>query len=169
MPDADRPAGPAHTPGAFVPPPLPIVWRPQRVRAFLYATGAVVVAVLTVIAVLLPGEGHGAWGLGSRVAMVAVGIAVAGVLALIARPRVVADDHGVTVVNIIRTRRLEWPEIVQVTLRPGDPWAFLDLTDGETLAMMGIQNSSGEQRHARRAVMQLRALVTERTRTERND
>jgi hypothetical protein len=44
-----------------------------------------------------------------------------------------------------------------VTLRPGNPWALLDLNDGTTRSAMGIQGSDGNR--ARRQVRQLRALV----------
>ena len=54
--------------------------------------------------------------------------------------------------------RLEWAQIVRVNLRPGDPWALLDLDSGETLPVMGIQTSNG-LRAARLAVADLRALV----------
>jgi len=38
----------------------------------------------------------------------------------------------VTIVNMLRTHRLEWPQIVRVNLRPGDPWVLLDLDSGDT-------------------------------------
>jgi hypothetical protein len=36
-----------------------------------------------------------------------------------------------------------WGEVLAVRLRPGDPWAFIDTSDGETVALMGIQASDG--------------------------
>ena len=60
-------------------------------------------------------------------------------LALLSRPKVVADEAGVTVVNLTAQRRLEWAEILRVNLRPGDPWVFLDLSDGTSLPVLGIQ------------------------------
>jgi hypothetical protein len=44
-----------------------------------------------------------------------------------------------------------------VTLRAGAPWAELDLSDGTTVAAMGIQGSDGTR--AERQVQQLRELV----------
>lgn len=35
--------------------------------------------------------------------------------------------------------RLEWAQILRVNLRPGDPWVFLDLSDGTSLPALGIQ------------------------------
>ena len=57
-------------------------------------------------------------------------------------------------VNGYRSRRFEWNEVVAVTLRPGSPWAVLDLADGTTVPAMGIQGSDGA-----RATAQVRASV----------
>ncbi|NEE38770.1 PH domain-containing protein, partial [Streptomyces sp. SID7982] len=76
---------------------------------------------------------------GERASFVFVAALFFGVLALLSRPRVAADDTGVTVVNLTRTRRLAWEEILRVNLRSGDPWVFLDLSDGTSLPALGIQ------------------------------
>lgn len=73
------------------------------------------------------------------------------------RSRAVAERDRLVVVNGYRRRELAWAQVVAVRLPPGAPWVTLDLADGETLAVMGIQGSDGER--ARRAVRQLRALV----------
>jgi len=43
-------------------------------------------------------------------------------------------------------RHLDWAEILQVNLRPGDPWVFLDLSDGTSLPVLGIQPGIARQR-----------------------
>lgn len=139
-------------------PELPVTFRPQRTRAVLLGVGALQLAVFGVIAVLLPGEGRGGWGLGDRMALVASGLLILGVLALLSRPKVVADRAGFTVVNLTVKRRLEWAELIRVNLRPGDPWAYLDLADGTTLPAMGIQPGGGRAQ-AVRCARQLRALA----------
>jgi hypothetical protein len=81
------------------------------------------------------------------------------VLVLLSRPKVVADESGVTVVNIASSRRkLAWAEILQVNLRPGDPWVFLNLSDGTSLPALGIQPGIAKQ-HAIRDARALRALA----------
>lgn len=85
-----------------------------------------------------------------------------GVLAMLARVKVVADESGVTVVNIATRRRLEWAEIVQVNLRPGDPWVFLNLSDGTSLPALGIQPGIAKQRAIADA-RTLRALAEARS------
>jgi Bacterial PH domain len=148
-------------------PPLPLTWRPQRTRVVVYTVAVVVVAASVVVAVLLPREGPKAFGLADRLAFVGLGLAVVAFLHVLARPKLVADADGLTVVNLFRTRRLSWAEVVHVNLRRGDPWVFLDLDDGDTLPVMGIQASSPERAGA--AVAQLRAMLAEFTRTERDD
>jgi hypothetical protein len=81
--------------------------------------------------------------------------------------RVAADEHGATVVNILRRRRLEWAEIVGVRLLRDDPWMMLDLSDGGTMAAMGVQEADG--RRAQEQAQRFAELVIEHTRTPRND
>lgn len=115
-------------------PPLPVTFRPGRTRGILLTAGAAIFVVITAVALLLEKLGPG-----ERLSFILTGALMFGVLALLARVRVVADEAGVTVVNIASRRRLAWAEIVQVNLRPGDPWVFLNLSDGTSLPALGIQ------------------------------
>ncbi|WP_043263449.1 PH domain-containing protein [Streptomyces sp. CT34] len=123
------PASPAASP-----PGLPVTFRPSRTRAVLYAVGIAQLAALVVIALLLPKLSGG-----ERMSFVAVGVLVAAVLLLLARPKVVARPEGITVVNLTTKRELAWAQVVRVNLRAGDPWVHLDLADGTSLPAMGIQ------------------------------
>lgn len=100
------------------------------------------------------------WHLGDRIGLIVIGLMVAGVLHLLARSRVTADDRGLTVVNGLRTHAYEWAEILAVSMPEGAPWPTLDLADGSTIPALGIQASDGSR--ARRAVAELTALVHER-------
>lgn len=155
------------TPSRPAPPELPHVWRPARTRTVTLVMSAVVLVCMTVLASLLPAEGPRSFAVSDRVGVLLVGWAIVGILLLLGRPRLVAEESGLTVVNMVGRRRLVWEQVVRVNFRPGDPWAFFDLDDGTTLAVLGIQSSDGER--AVRAVRQLRALVEQRTRTERDD
>ncbi|MEV0322300.1 PH domain-containing protein [Streptomyces sp. NPDC050658] len=130
-------------------PALPVTFRPGRTRAVLLTAGATIFVVLTVIALLIPNLSTG-----ERTSFVFVGALLFGVLMLLSRPKVVADETGVRVVNIATSRRLDWAEIIQVNLRPGDPWVFLNLSDGTSLPVMGIQPGIAKQR----AISDARAL-----------
>ncbi|MFZ3468996.1 PH domain-containing protein [Streptomyces sp. 4.24] len=116
------------------PPALPVTFRPTRTRAVLLGVGAAMFVTITAIALILetlhPGE---------RIAFVFTAALLSCVLVLLSRPKVVADETGVTVVNLTTTRRLEWAQILRVNLRPGDAWVFLDLNDGTSLPALGIQ------------------------------
>ncbi|MFF6994207.1 PH domain-containing protein [Streptomyces sp. NPDC008313] len=138
-------------------PALPVTFRPGLTRAVLLSAGAAILAVITAVAVLLDGLGPG-----ERLSFVLVAVLLCGVLVLLARPKVVADDRGVTVVNIVARRQLAWAEIVQVNLRPGDPWVFIDLSDGTSLPALGIQPGIARQRAISDA-RALRALAESRT------
>ena len=159
------PTPPAAGP-APAPPPLPAVFRPRRARIVSLTLAAVVLALLTVVALVLPGGPRG-FHTPDRIGVFAVGVAVSGALWVLARPRLVAEDRGLTVVNLLRTRFLEWPEVIRVGFRRGDPWVLLDLADGETLAVMAIQANDGERAVA--AVRALRALVAAQSPTDQND
>ncbi|GGS03667.1 membrane protein [Streptomyces aureoverticillatus] len=141
-------------------PALPVTFRPARTRAVLLTAGVAVFVALAVISVLLPNLSPG-----ERTSFVFTGALLLGVLVLLSRPKVVADDSGVTVVNIATKRRLEWAEIVRVNLRPGDPWVFLDLTDGTSLPALGIQPGIAKQ-HAINDARALRALADARSGSE---
>jgi Bacterial PH domain len=148
-------------------PALPVTWRPRRGRLVAYAIALVVVVTMTGLALALPGEGAAGFGVVDRALLVALGLVVATGLCILARPRIRADESGITVVNLFHSRRLDWAEIVAVRLARGDPWVSLDLSDGETLAAMGIQSADGA--YGRRQAAELARLVVSHSRTERND
>lgn len=137
-------------------PALPVTFRPTLTRVVLLSVGAAMFAVITVVAFTLEQLSGG-----ERVSFVFTALLFFGVLALLSRPRIVADDSGVTVVNLTRTRRLSWAEIVRVNLRAGDPWVFLDLSDGTSLPALGIQPGIAKAQAIRDARM-LRALAENR-------
>ncbi|PWI09164.1 hypothetical protein DIZ27_17840 [Streptomyces sp. NWU339] len=138
-------------------PALPVTFRPGRTRAVLLGAAVALFGALSLIALLLeqvdPGE---------RISFVFTGALLAGGLVLLARPRVDADESGITVVNIVGRRRLEWAQILQVNLRPGDPWVFLDLSDGTSMPVLGIQPGIARERAIADA-QALRALTVARS------
>ncbi|MFJ2935878.1 PH domain-containing protein [Streptomyces sp. NPDC087219] len=137
-------------------PVLPVTFRPGRTRVVLITMSVAIFAVISVVAVLLERLGPG-----ERASFFLTAALLSGGLLLLSRPKVVADDEGVTVVNITRTRRLAWAEILKVNLRPGDPWVFLDLSDGTSLPALGIQPGIAKE-SAIRDARALRALADSR-------
>ncbi|MFE2943895.1 PH domain-containing protein [Streptomyces sp. NPDC059255] len=137
-------------------PALPVTFRPTATRTVLLSVGTVMFVVISAIGLVLDQLGAG-----ERLSFILTALLFFGVLALLSRPKVVADDTGVTVVNLTRTRRLEWAEILRVNLRPGDPWVFLDLSDGSSLPVLGIQPGVAKA-HAIRDARALRDLTESR-------
>nr|WP_236668006.1 PH domain-containing protein [Nonomuraea sp. K271] len=135
---------------------MPVTWRPRRARIVAYGFAVLIVLGAVVMAIFIAEP----FKLPDRVAIVAFGCAVAYVLHLLGRVRVVADEEGVTIVNAVRTHRYSWPEILDVTLLVGDPWPRIDVSDGRTIGAMGIQGS--EKARARQATAELEALIRER-------
>ncbi|MFF3754384.1 PH domain-containing protein [Streptomyces sp. NPDC002018] len=162
-PDAPRPDGAPSTPSGEAEPVLPVTFRPTRTRIVLLTVGAVMFSVITAVALVLEKLGTG-----ERASFILTALLFLGVLVVLSRPKVVADAGGVTVVNLTRTRRLEWAEILRVNLRPGDPWVFLDLSDGSSLPVLGIQPGIAKAQAIRDA-RALRALTESHgTGTEKN-
>ena len=149
--------------------------RPFRARAARIVgtvLAAAVLIMMSTIAVLLPGPVRGqAAGMGlstvDRIGILAFGVAVAWVLLRHAGVRADPDDDGLTVRNLLLTRRVEWVEIVSVRFGAGRPWVLLDLADGSTLAVMAVQSADG--RHGTAEARRLATLVDVHSRTTRDD
>jgi hypothetical protein len=134
-------------------PVLPVTFRPKPTRIVALSVGVVMFVVLTVVSLLL--DTTAPWEQASFVVLAGLFLAV---LCVLSRPKVVARTDGLTVVNLTRVRHLAWAEVLKVNLRQGDPWVFLDLSDGTSLPVMGIQPGIARQRAIRDA-RALRALV----------
>ncbi|QTE31465.1 PH domain-containing protein [Pengzhenrongella sicca] len=79
----------------------------------------------------------------------------------------VVDEQGIAVRNLLLSRRLDWAEIVSVRFGAGRPWVQLDLADGDTLAVMGVQRADGARSVSEAS--RLATLVALHTRTSRDD
>ena len=140
-------------------PGLPHVFRPRWGRRIPYAMAVVVVAVFALLVVGLTD-----WPVLDRSLVAVIGLAIAWFLHRLADVRVAADERGLLVMNVLRGRRLEWAEVLGVSLRPGDPWLVLDVSDGTVVPAMGVQGSDGD--YAVRQAQQLAQLVAARASTD---
>ena len=131
-------------------------FRPRLARVVTLVIGALIAVGTASLIVVLPG-------LYDRdVTLDLVGIGIVGAFGVWfcwrqASVAAVPDERGIFVRNLIYSRRLEWAEIVLVRFGEGRPWAQLDLADGDTLAVMGIQRADGAR--AEREAARLAALV----------
>jgi hypothetical protein len=146
---------------------LPRTFRPLGVRLAIYVLGVMLLVVCGVTWYAFPPETRAQFTVTERITLVVIGLLFAVSGYALARSRVVATEQGLTVVNGYRLRRFDWNQILGVTLRPGSPWAVLDLSDGTSAPAMGIQGSDGAR--ANRQVRELRRLIDVLTRTERDD
>ncbi|MBC3762052.1 PH domain-containing protein [Quadrisphaera sp. RL12-1S] len=115
-------------------------FRPLRGPRVARVLGVAAVVLFSVLAATVVGQT--AW---DRVGFVVVGLAVMAFAEMQARVVAVPDEHGLFVRNLVHRRRLEWAEVVGVSFGGGRPWVQLDLSDGDTLAVMGVQRADGER------------------------
>lgn len=134
--------------------------RPRRARVVAVVSAVVLIAVFTVVAVLLRDTPTGVYfRVSDQVAMVLLGVLLAGAALLFARPRLRADSDGVEVRNLLGARWLPWDLVLAVSFPDGTPWARLELPDDEYIAVLAIQ--AADRQHAVRALRELRALHAE--------
>jgi len=95
---------------------------------------------------------------GSRASFVGFAVFAAVVLWRLGGVHATPSEAGLLVRNVVYVRRLSWPEVVGVRFSANDPWVRLDLADGGTIAVMGIQRADGERAMA--DARRLQALVT---------
>lgn len=146
---------------------LPQTFRPLGVRLAIYVLGAMLVLVCVVTWYAFPPQIRAQFNVLERLTLVGFGVMFAVAGQALARSRLLAEADGLTVVNGYKKRRFDWNQVLAVTLRPGSPWAVLDLSDGTSTAAMGIQGSDGAR--AGRQVRELSRLIDVLTRTDRDD
>ena len=137
--------------------PVELEVRPRRIRwiAWLlavllfafFATGALLVYVRSAGFNFRPAD---------QVAMVVLGLILAGGALLFTRPRLRAGRGGVEVRATILTRRVAWDDVLAVSFPDGAQFARLDLPDDEYLVVAAIQ--AVDKEHAARGIGSLREL-----------
>ncbi|EID52559.1 Protein of unknown function (DUF2581) [Saccharomonospora xinjiangensis XJ-54] len=131
-----------------------VVIRPHRVVWMSGALAVLLLAVFVTVAVLLRSQDTGViFMVSDQIAMIGVGVFLAGAAMLFATPRVRADSDGVHVRNIGVSRTFGWDEVLSVSFPDGASFARLELPDYEYYSMMAIQAVDRE-----RAVAAVRAL-----------
>ena len=116
-------------------------FRPRRGRVMPLVMAAAALLVCTGSALLLGRTRE--WGPVDQLALVGLGAAIAAFLLRYARICAVPDADGLTVRNLVLTRRVAWAEVVEVRFPQGAPWVSLDLVDDDELAVMAIQRADG--------------------------
>jgi hypothetical protein len=146
---------------------LPHTWRPFGARIAGTLLGGMLLALVVGVWIAWGSDVRARFSLFQRSTLVLMGLIGFSVLYALMRSRVSADAGGVIVVNGYRRRAYEWSQVVAVNLRRGAPWAGMDLSDGTSISLLAIQGSDGQR--AVRAVRELRRLLAENSRTDRDD
>ena len=136
---------------------LPHTWRPFGVRIAGSIAGVGLLAICVVAWFAFDPSTRAKFTPFQRGTLVALGLLMFACGHALARSRVVAEAQRLVVVNGYRRHEYEWPEVITISLPRGAPWAVLDLADGSSQAVMGIQGSDGDR--ALRAVRELRQIL----------
>jgi hypothetical protein len=138
-------------------PALPRTWRPLGPRIMGVAVTCALVAVVAVGWFSFDAETRAKFTWFQRGTLFFFGLIYLTLMLALIRSRAVAYADRLVVVNGYRRHEYEWPFIVAARLPPGAPWVTLDLADGETASVLGIQASDGQR--ARTALRELKSLV----------
>ncbi|PXY23876.1 hypothetical protein BAY59_28635 [Prauserella coralliicola] len=131
-----------------------VLIRPRRAAWMAGALALLLLVVFTVVAVLLRSSDTGViFQVSDQVAMIGVGVLLAGASLLFAMPRVKADTEGIEVRNVVVSRRFAWGEVLSVSFPDGASFARLELPDDEYYSVLAIQAVDRD-----RAVEAVRAL-----------
>lgn len=114
--------------------------RPHLTPRFAYAAAVIIAGVHIAIGFLLKVKSSGViFQTADQVAMAILGLVIAGVVLLFARPRLRVGQTGISVRNLLGDKLIGWPDIVDVSFPVGSRWARIDLPDDEYIPVMAIQ------------------------------
>ncbi|MBA8823557.1 hypothetical protein FHX42_000886 [Saccharopolyspora lacisalsi] len=128
--------------------------RPHKVRLVAIPSAVTVVVICVVAAVFLRSTPTGVlFRISDQIAMVGIGVVLAGLILLVTRPRLRADEDGVEIRNAVMTYRYPWSMVLAVSFPDGAAWARVELPEDENTPIMAIQAADGA-----RAVQAMREL-----------
>jgi hypothetical protein len=114
--------------------------RPHWTPLFAYGAAFVIAAAHIVVGLLLKMNSSGViFQTADQVAMAILGLVIAGLVLLFARPRLRVGKSGLSVRNMLGDRLVPWSEVVGVSFPAGTRWARIDLPDDEYIPVMAIQ------------------------------
>ncbi|MHB1064177.1 MAG: PH domain-containing protein [Georgenia sp.] len=122
---------------------LHATFRPRWARRVSVALAVLTVAGTLAVLIALPRMSKVAFTLGDGIGTVLLALVLLWLYWRQGGVRAVPDETGLRVRNIIYTRTVEWAQIVTVTFGASTPWVQLDLSEGDTLAVMAIQRADG--------------------------
>ncbi|MDQ4037532.1 MAG: PH domain-containing protein [Actinomycetota bacterium] len=133
--------------------------RPRRLRIMAWVLAVAIVVAMVVVGLLLKQSSTGAvtFRTSDQVAMIGLGLIIAGGVLIMARPYVRADANGLVVRNFGGPKHIPWQVVRTVRFSGAAPWATLELQDDDALTLLAIQAVDGESAAA--ATDDLRRLL----------
>ncbi|WP_285622218.1 PH domain-containing protein [Kineosporia sp. NBRC 101677] len=119
----------------------PFVSRRGRLAAWVMGVGQAL--AIGAWALLLPWSGPDPVGIWDRLGMIGVAGFIGWGMSRFGGVRATPGPDGLTVRNILLTRKLSWSEIEDVHYAGSDPWVTLATADGDPVAVMAIQRADG--------------------------
>lgn len=114
--------------------------RPHLTPLFVYAAAFVIIAVHVAVGALLKIRSSGViFQTADQVAMAVLGVVIACVVLLFARPRLRLGPAGISVRNLLGDRLISWSDVVGISFPVGHRWARIDLPDDEYIPVLAIQ------------------------------
>ena len=114
--------------------------RPHLTPLFAYAAAFLIAAAHIVVGLLLKTKSSGViFQTADQIAIALLGLVIAGVVLLFARPRLRVGPAGLSVRNLLGDRLIPWSDTVGVSFPAGSRWARVDLPDDEYVPVLAIQ------------------------------
>ena len=114
--------------------------RPHLTPYFAYGAAFLIAAAHIAVGFLLKIKSSGViFQTADQVAIAVLGIVIAGMVLLLARPRLRVGAPGLAVRNLLGYRLVRWADVVGVSFPAGARWARIDLLDDEYIPVMAIQ------------------------------
>jgi hypothetical protein len=114
--------------------------RPHLTPYFAYGAAALILAAHITVGALLKISSTGViFQTADQVAIAMLGVVIAGVMLLFARPRLRVGEQGIAVRNLLTYRLIPWSDVVDVSFPRGARWARVDLPDDEYVPVLAIQ------------------------------
>lgn len=114
--------------------------RPRLAPYFAYGAAALILAAHITVGALLKIASTGViFRTADQVAIALLGVVIAAVVLMFARPRLRVGAPGVAVRNLLGDKVIPWSDVVDISFPRGARWARVDLPDDEYIPIMAIQ------------------------------
>ncbi|MCV7283186.1 PH domain-containing protein [Mycolicibacterium flavescens] len=114
--------------------------RPRLAPRFAYGAAAIILAAHVTVGALLKIASTGViFQTADQVAIGLLGVVIAAIVLLFARPRLRVGPSGLAVRNLVNDKLIPWSDVVDVSFPRGARWARVDLPDDEYVPILAIQ------------------------------